>query len=960
MRSPRHPLPLVLAAVTSAFLHSCRQPDDPAPPEIRVLVPASGPTTEARPATVPVLRKADWKPASRAAPAQVVQGQVLDSEGRPVSGANVRLLRILSVAPEPRDEQIELLQAGEDGRFRFQTPLAPGLMVEAAAPPPGPGTQRGGRSPGFPGRAARKVRVSTRLGDQVLRLDHGFSVTGVVHFDGKGVADCAVELSVGGLESDVVQTTRTSGTNGYFSFRGVPAGTCRICAHDPRYAPLVQQSITVPTGRRPVMLSFREPGSSLQGRVLAAGRGGAVAGARVSARALGMPAVVLSSDVTDEGGAFKLSGLGTGTYSVSVHHDEYSWQRQNVTLDDQAGPVAFELAPRIAFEGRLTGDLDADGLPLCMVSEDGEQSRTRSAPDGTFRFGRKVSAGAGTLAIEDDLHYFTSASRSAISIQVEERAPATHELAVSRGTRASGTVVDARGTPIAGARIYSEKKVLWIFGESLPIAETDAKGKFAITGLTPAAVTLVVQKEGYSRRSVEWPGGERGKERLLEPIVLEPAGTIRGVVRRSGGPVAGVQVFAERAGVWTVTGPDGSFVLRDVPAGAHDLMVRHSTLPKQKGKEQVVVGVGAEVSGVEIRITGGRLVEGQVVDLQDRPVADVFVGILGETGEPVYVNPDGTFEVELPPGEVELTAMTSDAQWFGFGEVEAGAKKVKIQMPLPPKASLSAKVLGLPERRACTLGILRIDPVDGAIDLLPPLSKLLRGTRTVMPRLVSMAGGMLRVERIPAGKSRLILHCPGYAPFEQVIEAKAGGAVDLGTILLEPGARLTGQVVDPTGNPVAGARAFLGEEADLVFPRMGGAGVATDAQGRFEISGVTPCSSKLVVSAEGYARTTIELSLPRDLLRKDPLVVELAKGSMIRVSVVDAKGNPVVKGGVRLLREQLLVEEKLLDEEGAAVFPHRAPGSYSLAYFASDIAKGVEVKENDKTYEVTLTWSGKK
>src|SRR5262249_7447758 len=154
---------------------------------------------------------------------------------------------------------------------------------------------------------------------------------------------------------------------------------------------------------------------------------------------------------------------------------------------------------------------------------------TRSAADGTFRFPRRISAGAATLTIEDNLHYFTSVSRNSIALQMEERAPGPHELAVARGSRATGTVVDAHGAPLAGARLQAEKKVLWFVGEGVPIAETDAKGSFSITGLTPAGLTLVVQKEGYSRQSLQCVGDPHGEDRVLEPIVLEPAGTIRGV-----------------------------------------------------------------------------------------------------------------------------------------------------------------------------------------------------------------------------------------------------------------------------------------------------------------------------------------------------------------------------------------------------------------------------------------------
>ena len=658
-----------------------------------------------------------------------------------------------------------------------------------------------------------------------------------------------------------------------------------------------------------------------------------------------------------------MSGLGNGAYAIAARHPDYSWQKQNVTLGDVHSPPTLELADRVVVEGRLLGEVAKEGVPLFLTCEDGELARTRAAADGTFRFERKASVGAATLVIEDQRHYFAATSRDLIGVQIEQRTTGVLELPIATGSCLTGVVVDRAKKPIPGALLYAETKLLFFPAELQPLAETDTEGRFSICGIAPAGQQLVVQKPGYGRCTVP-ASPMTGKKRALEPIVLEPSGTIKGHVRRAGRPsqpAHGALVSIELDGMTTVTGADGGFVLRDVPPGTHELFVRYSTLSKVRFKESVEVAAGAVVSGIVIPIAGSRTVSGEIVDLNGRPVPDVVLGVNNEIGDPVYANPDGTFvDVELPEEDVSLSAMTLDFEWFGFVEVEARQEWVRLQIPLPSKTSLSARVFGLPERKACSVGVLRIDPVEGSgLPGIGNLAQLLGPT--IRPRVVTMQGGVLKIERIPVGAWQLVLHCQGYAPYETKIVAKAQEPIDLGTILLEPGSKVRGVVVDSGGQPVAGARVLLGEESDLMFRRIGGVGVATDSQGRFELSGVTQRSNRLIVAAEGLARRRVDLSLPRDLLRKDPLLVELGRGSTIKVRVVDPAGRPVDRGRVFLLRDELPVQNQLLGEDGTATFSHRGLGSYKVTFFAKNVPpKTIDVVEEDKTYEVSLVWPGRR
>jgi len=895
-----------------------------------------------------------------------VRGLVIGPDHAPVAAAEVRLLRVLSISPDPRDVEIETLQTGEDGRFRFRTPLQHGLVIEVQAPQaraPAPiRAQR--RNEGIfqvrPHPATTRLEVSPRLREQIVVLEHGFVVHGFLRERGSGtpMPDVVVELATGQFGREGGRSTRTN-ASGYFVFRGVPSGVVGLCAHDPRYAPVILPAITVGSPR-PAWLGFREAGTTLHGRVVAAGSTTPVASARVTAHTLGMQQVVISETASDAKGEFKLSGLGTGRYSVVVRHAEWSTQRQVVVVGGEIANPVFELAPRVTIEGRLTGALPKVGVPLVLTCESGEVLRTVSEPDGRFKFAQKASVGASLLAIENDQHYFSIGARDSMGLQIEERSSGTREFAIQQGATLSGRVVDSTGNPVPSARIYSEQRLLWLVGSMRPIAECDAEGNFTITGLPPGQVPLVVAKEGYATRSLDVAGPEGGVAKTIEPIALELAGSIRGIVRRNSEPCAGAQVMLGKGDVLTVAGLDGRFVLRNVPPGTHELLARYSTLSKQKAPAPIEVRAGAEVGPIEITLPGGRSVTGEVVDLQDNPITDALIGIDGDFGGSVFTNPDGTFELEIPEGEVTLSAMTSDGEAVGFEDVGARTRKTRIVVPLPPRVTMTAKVLALPERRVVTYGILRVTPVEGGFEV-PGISQILRTKRSILPRPVAMPGGALRVERFPVGKMRVLLHCPGYAPFEKVVQANAQQPFDLGTIQLEPGARIEGVVVEASGKPVAGARVLVGEESDLAFRRIASSGVVTDATGAFAIAGISQRSTRLVVTAPGFATRIVDLTLPRDLLRKEPLVVEMGRGSVVEVKLVDAAGAAIAKGAVLMLRDGMFVDEAIVGDDGVATFPHRAPGTYTVTFFNRDgESVPLEIDSEGKTFQVKLVRKAKK
>jgi protocatechuate 3,4-dioxygenase beta subunit len=206
----------------------------------------------------------------------------------------------------------------------------------------------------------------------------------------------------------------------------------------------------------------------------------------------------------------------------------------------------------------------------------------------------------------------------------------------------AGTVVDAQGLAVAGA-------VLDIPGPDHPGAvRSDAKGRFSLP-LRGARgpLTVRVRAAGFVERLVE--GLEAAATNVQ--IVLEPGFAIRGrVVDPEGRLVAGATVTigeaqrpitptraAPGAPIDTsrfdardlhVTGPDGRFLLEDLPGTSHRLFATAPRFARSRG-----VSAAAPSTDVVLELQPGYALEVHVRDLRP-PVAGAWV--TSEEQDPPY------------------------------------------------------------------------------------------------------------------------------------------------------------------------------------------------------------------------------------------------------------------------------------------------------------------------------------
>jgi hypothetical protein len=303
---------------------------------------------------------------------------------------------------------------------------------------------------------------------------------------------------------------------GRFSFEGLPAGRYALLVEAVGLASIEPPPVAVP-GPAPV-IRLAGQGRALSGSVVASGV--PTAGARVRLGDVeGGPA---RETLSDREGHFVFHGLGAGIYSLRATRGNLASPiLRGVSTDGAPGrrPARLELGPGLGVEGQV-GDDGGHGAPDADVRaeatpDDPLADAAVTAADGHFRLGplppgsyRLVARATGFL-----LRAPMGVALSADAVTPPQR------LELVRGAALEGRVVDARGAPIAAARIWCGgggpgASDLVVIYDALPLAaeaaamgagaghslgaaratRTDARGGFRIDDLLPGPTHLEIAR----------------------------------------------------------------------------------------------------------------------------------------------------------------------------------------------------------------------------------------------------------------------------------------------------------------------------------------------------------------------------------------------------------------------------------------------------------------------------------
>ncbi len=517
-------------------------------------------------------------------------------------------------------------------------------------------------------------------------------------------------------------------------------------------------------------------------------------------------------------------------------------------------PLPLRLPALVTVSGRILSAQDGHPVAGALIWSQDTGEVQRAAADGTYRI--KVPA--------DQEVRLAVAARGfqAAEITASPAAPPLR-IVLQRSRIGFGHVVDRAEKPVAGVRI-----VLRAAGPGAPRygAATGPDGRFQVRDLPKGLYELTARGRGYAPLTVPGLRVPPGSGATDLGTVILPAGVaVEGqVVDPQGRPVPAAEVRLTAAGGSrtgpgpgeessspALTGPDGSFRIEDRrPGETVDLGVRRTGYAP-------AAAPGLRIPPerpVRIVLQPTAMVEGSTVDPDGKPVAGALVFVF--PSDPVHVgggagsdrtlqaqsDGNGRFRVEgVTPGSFELRATAPGRQEARLTSLEAqpGQDLQGVEVVLAAGAVLTGRVLSSAGQ-----------PVAGAeMSLLPEGSAppLLSGGSDL-----SDEQGRYRLEGISPGTHTVQAEHEGYRPTLRRLDVRADrNTLDL---TLEPGAILSGRVVDPQRAPVAGARVFLRPSPGGSSPRGLPSGTS-GPDGSFNLSGLADGTYRLLAEKAGFARS---------------------------------------------------------------------------------------------------------
>jgi protocatechuate 3,4-dioxygenase beta subunit len=848
----------------------------------------------------------------------VARGRVVDAEGKPIAGAEVRSARA---------------ERGRRGNFAFVRGFGQEEKPDAVSVADGGFVLRGleaaryqvsASKEGLLAKAPATVDVVEKGENEIppIVLEAGVAIAGAVrNVKGEPVPDAQIFVA-----SEGSPPPGSTDPNGRFRIAGLPSGRpVMFFVSAPGYAQR-QSNATPPAENLTITL---DTAATVRGRVEDAESKSPLADFSISRSesSSGGGGMVIRFGSAREArsfhagdGSFELPGVPPGRWTFRAEAAGYR-SAEVSGVEVAAGETKEGVVLSLKRGGSLSGRVieSARGAPVANASVSWRasgggagfgfrfgpdaQQQTTSDADGRFSFD---SLPEGKVTLEASHPDYVDGS-----LEVDPGKQSAVEISLGTGGSIAGTVVGSDGRmPAGGAQVLLDAQ-----GESgrfggNEATTADGSGAFLFDHLQAGRYQLVAQGNAGSSAPKEVVLADNQR---ADGVVLQTAtGTLlRGTV--SGLPaaaLAGLRIFASSASYsdGATTDAEGRFTIRDVPSGVlHVTASTSSFVQGRTAQTTVEVPDGVPEFPVEIVFEGTSRLSGQVTR-GGRPLSGLFVSATpdppaGGGRSSGQTDGDGRYDLEgLSDGPYEVSVQGQGVGYRKSFQV-SGDSNGDIALP---GTSLSGAVRDESGQ-----------PIDGA-DVQAETGQETQAFS--VKRGVTDSNGTYSIEDLDPGNYRVTARKTGYRlDTEPATIGSDPASLDF---TLKKGTGLSIRVADgQTGIPLAGVQA-LAFAADGTVAYQGR--VALGADGTGEVPSLSDGAYTLYVFSDGYAARSLPVNVP-----SSPVLLAMTPGGRVEVRTpFSVSGRLLDAGGGIVLLSPWRLEGTLTAAAPISAWEHLAPGSY--------------------------------
>ncbi len=902
-------------------------------------------------------------------PGARVTGRVLDPDGEPVVGANVAMVYLdVSRVLFSADGRAEPIQTAGDGSFVLDRVAAGRIGFLAAAD----------------GLAASPVCDMTVVdgGDYQgieLRLQQGVALSGIVVDDQeKPLPNCTIDVrpmeqptdpDVLKLALRVRTVVANSGPDGRFTAAGIDASRVLVEATRAGYVTEVKFGVDPAEELRLVLTR----GATVRGRVVDAD---------------GQPVKRFSIELRSQRIDPKTGepvAQGRPRFGGGPPWARRGGAPRDASIRLQAGERLEdrEIGDRWKEFASADGRFEIEGVPPGRI-------RVRARADGYRDSERKeLDLGPGESGEELDLRLEAGAIARGTVVEAGTQKPVAEAQVTAYRQRDDG---DSRG----GFRFNLQMEDFDLLGLAefgQRTARTDSAGHFEIEGLAGGRYHFTARHPDLAKASTK--DVELAVEAPTEGIVieLEIGGGIEGQVTGAGKrPLADALVVAVSLQAGSLksatTDKDGRYRIEGLPPGQYVVFksriderapnIGYDLMGNMRLKTVTVRRDRVTHLDIQDESEDGVRVWGTVRDGTE-PVARAMVTAIGADSEGLFgmglraqpTDEQGRFELAgLKPGTYlfQVTRFAGRPQQASLSvDVPDAVREYRVDLDLP-QSFVSGRVV---DRSGNPVPRLRVAAgvEEGGMDAAPGLLGLILKNAVAETR--TDENGEFKLDRMAVGTYRVTASGRrfggrgGNAEFgDAAIEGVVvdGNAPVTGLEIVVPRAgRITGTVLDGSGNPAAGAEIVASREDGNAAPdaerqMMDLFGVQarperSDAEGHFELSGVTPGTYTVRADAEGLSPGTAEGVVVVEEGSVD-VTLRVVTGATLRlrarnidgediplasISVLDGKGRPLASNvSVTSVLRRLLGGQQRKSDTGWYEIGSVPPDTYTIVVREKD------------------------